>query len=515
MKYKGFRTIIIVVFSIALLCLQSTDSAAATYTYDSLSRLISVDYGNGTTIDYTYDAAGNRLALTALTDADGDGLADSWETTYFGDLTTASDTTDYDTDTYSDLTEYQNGTDPKNYLSAPGPITVYVDDGNTSGIYHGSPALPFNDIQGAIIAARSGDTLQVLSGNYTGPIVVSKDNLAIYGEGAVLTVSDAANSGAAFDITGRSNIHIEGFTLQNGQSNFGGGINIANSSNVTIKSNLLVGNSANTSGGGIAVTGTSSSVTIQNNVIDNNTATTSGGGIYIDTTGTGIDILNNTIVSNTSPNSGIHVANGTPVIRNVILWNNPGGDLFGVTSAMIHYSLIGDGAYNGVNNNITGDPLFKLNDPYYHLVSCSPAVDTGDPVDLYNQESAPNGSRINMGAYGNSLEAATTPQNIDTDLDGVIDACDNCTEVANIDQRDTNNDRYGNMCDPDLNNDGFCTTADFGLWLGVFRGGTPPTGVTVDDLDLNGDGQVTTADFGIWLNCFRTTQIPGPSGYLP
>jgi YD repeat-containing protein len=34
------------------------------YTYDNLNRLTEVDYGNGTTVQYTYDAAGNRLALT-------------------------------------------------------------------------------------------------------------------------------------------------------------------------------------------------------------------------------------------------------------------------------------------------------------------------------------------------------------------------------------------------------------------------------------------------------------------
>ena len=53
---------------ICLICATMLASAMATrgavnYEYDSLHRLTHVDYGNGTTIAYTYDAAGNRLTL--------------------------------------------------------------------------------------------------------------------------------------------------------------------------------------------------------------------------------------------------------------------------------------------------------------------------------------------------------------------------------------------------------------------------------------------------------------------
>jgi YD repeat-containing protein len=34
------------------------------HTYDDLNRLVRTDYGNGTVIEYAYDAAGNRLAQT-------------------------------------------------------------------------------------------------------------------------------------------------------------------------------------------------------------------------------------------------------------------------------------------------------------------------------------------------------------------------------------------------------------------------------------------------------------------
>jgi len=404
--------------------------------------------------DANYNAAAQvtqSFTVTAVTDSDGDGLPDAWEMATFGNLTTADNVSDFDTDTYSDLIEYQAGTDPKVYTSAPGLITIYVDDNNTSGPYQGSPAYPFNTLQDSIDASRTGDTIHVQSGSYTGPVVISKDNISLIGDGAILTVSDAVNSGAAFDITGRNNIHIQGFTLQNGQSDFGGGIDINNSTNVTIKANVLIGNTANISGGGIAITGTSSSITILNNVLANNTAGTSGGGIYVDTTGTNIELINNTIAGNTSPNSGIHVENGTPTIRNTILCNNGPGDLYGVSDTAISYSLICDGTYDGINNNITGNPKFvDTGNNNYHLTACSPAVDAGDPADDYSQEPARNGARINMGAYGNTPEAEVSPDPTDTDGDTIVDACDNCTLVANPDQADTDNDGVGDACDSNV-----------------------------------------------------------------
>ena len=40
-------------------------AATIIYTYDSLNRLTKVDYGNGGTITYAFDAVGNRLSLVS------------------------------------------------------------------------------------------------------------------------------------------------------------------------------------------------------------------------------------------------------------------------------------------------------------------------------------------------------------------------------------------------------------------------------------------------------------------
>ena len=46
---------------------------AETYSYDTLGRLTRIAYPDGTSIDYTYDANGNRLTLTANAPTGGTG----------------------------------------------------------------------------------------------------------------------------------------------------------------------------------------------------------------------------------------------------------------------------------------------------------------------------------------------------------------------------------------------------------------------------------------------------------
>lgn len=91
----------------------------------------------------------------------------------------------------------------------------------------------------------------------------------------------------------------------------------------------------------------------------------------------------------------------------------------------------------------------------------------------------------------------------DSDADGVIDGFDNCTLVANADQRDTNADGYGNRCDPDLDDDGAVGFADLALLKERFFG------VGDEDSDLDGDGVTGFGDLGIMKAMFFAP--PGPA----
>ncbi len=92
---------------------------------------------------------------------------------------------------------------------------------------------------------------------------------------------------------------------------------------------------------------------------------------------------------------------------------------------------------------------------------------------------------------------------LDSDGDGVLDDRDNCSAVANGDQRDSNGDGYGNRCDADLDDSGRVTRDDLLTLIGRL--------FTDDaDADLDGDGQVTLSDFTLARE--QLFRVPGPSG---
>ncbi len=97
---------------------------------------------------------------------------------------------------------------------------------------------------------------------------------------------------------------------------------------------------------------------------------------------------------------------------------------------------------------------------------------------------------------------------VDTDNDGVEDATDNCTLIANPVQRDTNGDGFGNACDPDLNNDGVVNFTDISAWVPLFN-----TACGNVDGDFDGGGSCNFADYSLFPQYFL--QPPGPSGVAP
>jgi hypothetical protein len=147
---------------------------------------------------------------------------------------------------------------------------------------------------------------------------------------------------------------------------------------------------------------------------------------------------------------------------------------------------------NGTSSGWITDTSFQFNG-----LSCETA---------YNfQARARNGDGVETIIVGLGI-ALTDACTTDSDGDGVVDGDDNCTLVPNADQRDTNGDGFGNICDADLNNDGIVNAVDLGLFKSVFF-------TTDADADFNGDGVVNAIDLGVLKGGFFGP--PGPSGVAP
>ncbi|WP_049794576.1 dockerin type I domain-containing protein [Methylomonas methanica] len=102
--------------------------------------------------------------------------------------------------------------------------------------------------------------------------------------------------------------------------------------------------------------------------------------------------------------------------------------------------------------------------------------------------------------------SVVTPPASDTDGDGVPDNLDNCILVANANQRDTDGDGYGNICDPDFNQNRVVDPLDLNSLKAQF-------GKASANHDLNGNGVVDPLDLNILKSYWGKT--PGPSGLQP
>jgi nitrous oxidase accessory protein NosD len=234
-------------------------------------------------------------------------------------------------------------------------------------------------IQGALTAASAGDAVMVSAGTYT-EILVLKSGVLLQGAGPELTILDGGGLATVLFIQGQatSDTRVEGFTIRNGSSRYGGGIFIQADGTPTITNCLVEGCTASLRGGGIYVSDDASPV-IEFCQIEGNDAD-QGGGIYAQTgspeirwnvichnearVGGGahlafcssVTIENNSFAGNSAEEFGSGLSLGTvsgSVRNNIIalnlgapgyyavdssldsdcniVWGNPQGDYFGVT----------------------------------------------------------------------------------------------------------------------------------------------------------------------------------------
>jgi hypothetical protein len=225
---------------------------------------------------------------------------------------------------------------------------------------------------------------------------------------------------------------------------WGGGIvvfgdpNFPGRSSAVLSFNIVTENYAPSVGSGVFIDDGAQAI-LDHELIYHNVCpdggTTGGVGVYVDgygEIGSQVTLIHTTVAGHpctTMGGNGLYVeVHSAVTIRNSIFWGNGGDDFFvDATSQITATYTTAEETIPGLGNLFT-DPLFA--DPTqhdYHLQSTvgrwdpdansgaggwmvdanhSPAIDAGDPVSAYTNEPSPNGSRVNLGVYGNTAEAS-------------------------------------------------------------------------------------------------------------
>ncbi len=261
------------------------------------------------------------------TDTDSDGLIDTWEINYFGDISLHNAESDPDMDGLSNGVEQTNKTNPLGFqfFVHNDPINNY--DG-LSPVFDGVHG-PGNNIQDAVNTvplASDGYIIQVAPGTYAENINFNGKSFTLTSEnpadpGVVnATIISGGDSGRVITFSnGELNSAIlTGFTITNGSDVTGAGIYCYNASSPIISNCNVSGNTATDSGGGIYI-GAGSSPAITDCTFALNTADR-GGGMYI-INSSNPAISDSDIVDN-SNGGGIYIENSSPVFDTCLIQRN-------------------------------------------------------------------------------------------------------------------------------------------------------------------------------------------------
>ena len=263
--------------------------------------------------------------------------------------------------------------------SAPGD-TIIVKRG-INGIYQ----------DGNAIILKSGTVLK--SGREEDPNEIDPNGIIIDGQGKETVIYGAYQA------------QVKGFTIKNG----GSGIFVSHDS-MNISNNII-----HACARGILLTG-------QDLAFINNSIARTDCGIYVRKPAD----ANSPIPSLTFKNNIMSDSNYP-----LYVYTDTNSEV-GIDPALVH-QVVHDYSFNLIStrfpsnsglsgfgtHNVYSDPYFvDPNQGDYHLKTYSPCIDAGDPNSDFSLEPEPNGGRINLGAFGNTLQAQKT---MDSDMDGILD----------------------------------------------------------------------------------------------
>ena len=228
---------------------------------------------------------------------------------------------------------------------------------------------PFLTIQKGVDMALSMDTVFVSNGIYEGGIIIYNKGISLIGESRDETKINQPISTSQISIfdTQDDTVRVENFRIKRGNSERGGGFNIARSS--VVINNLELSNNISSGNGG-AINAIGSSVKISNSFFFLNTSDSLGGSIYVYETdlqldglelrnnsslaggAVGIDSLSSCLINNSQIfNNGANVGGAIAtfkggrltLLNSDIYGNNAGGGLIPQHPDPDNFPLYGGG----------------------------------------------------------------------------------------------------------------------------------------------------------------------------
>ena len=373
-----------------------------------------------------------------LVDADSDGMSDDWEYYYELDPNWAGDAAlDSDQDGWTNLEEYNAGTDPKSIYSHPGNCWYVATNGSDSagrGNYYTNPLLTIGH---AFTQASNGQRVIVLPGIYTGlsnRVLSLSKSLMLTGVPGCrdTTIVDLLQGGNFLTMASPTTNVIRYLTIRGGRatssiynsgavasllsctfssnwsSDYGGAVFVGQAASLTAEDCLFEANRGshpiNSRGGALASASSntyiyrcqfmtnnapnggaidsSTNIVIRSSLLKGNWAEGLGGALYSSAQGWGGPALrfeNCTIVENTASNGGALCISGgsgeLPVrFTNCIVWGNSTDAIVG-TNWRAAYSCIQWPSLPAGAGNTTNNPQLQAN--RWHLSWYSPCRNTG------------------------------------------------------------------------------------------------------------------------------------------
>jgi len=193
-------------------------------------------------------------------------------------------------------------------------------------------------IQEAIDAANPGDTIYVASGTYYESLVIDK-TLTLIGVDKSTTVIDGNKTDTVVTIEA-NNVTLIGFTIQNGS---GEGILISGFNQTTISDNAIILNGFD----GICLENSTDN-TIKNNIISNNALKIELGGIGL--YGSDRNIISNNTITFQPRGLWAESCNNNTIYDNTILKNNVGVELYLCNNSVFYHNNFIDNAYLQVDS---------------------------------------------------------------------------------------------------------------------------------------------------------------------